>query len=549
MSTDGLHDRGIRHVRRDKYSPRASDTRRSLPLTIYSRDRTRRSVFNTIGYRAISQISAVLSYAVLVRSTTPETFGVLNLLYAVIPVINTFGSLGLDHALRRYQPEYLQSGRLQAAAWLIRIACRYRFAANVVLIALILGCWNWVAPVFELTPHRMDFLVFSALILIHFQVTILQYAMASYMRHQYSVGSVAILSVGKLSMYSILVATDELTLRNAILSDLIAYGAAYAFLWRGYRATQRESGESVDFRPDRKDIFRLRRYCGYSHFNDVASILQYSETDRFFIAALINPIAVAAYSFYTRLGEMCTSLIPQRLFDNLVQPLFFRVPYEEAQEKIPRYFTFLINMSLLYQLPLITFTAVFHHDIVILVFGGKYADHSYLLPLVVAFTTTDYVFSVPIHLVAQYKERAGLILKSQLTGTYQVLAMLVLVPAFGLLGAALASGTFHILRNLFVWWNVRHEGRWTNARAALLTATVVWGGAATLCVFGRDQLALPVLAELALGGIVCALALMLYIRSPAVADSDRQILGNILHGNEGKALRWLGLLPRSEGPA
>ena len=76
----------------------------------YSKGRVRRSLFHTVFFRALSQLATVASYVVLVRGMTEQAFGILNLLYAVIPVISTTASLGIEQTMRRYQPEYLQSG-------------------------------------------------------------------------------------------------------------------------------------------------------------------------------------------------------------------------------------------------------------------------------------------------------------------------------------------------------------------------------------------------------------------------------------------------------
>ena len=80
-------------------------------MVLYSRERARRSLFNTIGYRAISQVATLLGYIVLVRALTEQSFGVLSLLYAFIPVVSTLASLGLEQTLRRFQPEYLRALR------------------------------------------------------------------------------------------------------------------------------------------------------------------------------------------------------------------------------------------------------------------------------------------------------------------------------------------------------------------------------------------------------------------------------------------------------
>lgn len=131
-------------------------------MTLYSRGSVRRSLIDTVTLRAVAQISTVVGYVVLVRGMTEEDFGVLSLLYAFIPVSALVASLGLEAVLRRYQPEYLQSGNSAAAAWLVRIVAYGRFLTNVVVLGAVLIGWNYIAPIFKLTPdHRSAFAIFS----------------------------------------------------------------------------------------------------------------------------------------------------------------------------------------------------------------------------------------------------------------------------------------------------------------------------------------------------------------------------------------------------
>src|SRR3990172_4563682 len=111
-------------------------------MSIYSRKRVRRSLIDTVSYRAVSQVGTILSYIVMVRGMNKEDFGVLNLFYAFIPVVSTFASLGLEQTLRRYQPEYLRAGNDAAAQWLVRFVASARLSTNVVLLATILLAWN-----------------------------------------------------------------------------------------------------------------------------------------------------------------------------------------------------------------------------------------------------------------------------------------------------------------------------------------------------------------------------------------------------------------------
>jgi O-antigen/teichoic acid export membrane protein len=514
-------------------------------MNLYGRERARRSLLNTVAYRAISQITTLLGYVVLVRALPEEQFGVLNLLYAFIPVVSTFASLGLEQTLRRFQPEYLRHGDTVAAAWLARSVALARLLSNAVIIALVLAAWNAVAPLFHLTAFRDEFALFSLLLLLYFQSRILEFALASHMLHRFGVGSTVLLSVVKLGIYLILVHAHLLTLRAAIYADTAAYAAAYLFLRHAYTRVAKPPADSSTFHVSTVEKRRLWRYAMFNNFNDAGGILLYVQTDNFFIAALLNPLAVAAYSFYTRINAMLSNVTPMRLLETVVQPLFFSVSAADATVRIPRYLTLLVNCSLIVQMPLVAYTVVYHAEIVALISGGKYIDFSYLLPVVVAFGTTSNVIAIPVTCVAQYEERASLIMTSQLFGLYQIVAMMVLIPLLGLLGAVIATGTFHLFRNLFVWWQVRTLARWLNFRSAVVWNALIWGGVSSLCLLLRYTLPMPRIAQMALGAVLCAAAILLHVRTPALAASDRELLGQLFHGREESLLKRFGVLRRT----
>ena len=248
-----------------------------------------------------------------------------------------------------------------------------------------------------------------------------------------------------------------------------------------------------------------------------------------------------------KLTEMINNLIPQKLFDNVIQPMFFAVPAAESDARLSRYFTLLIDLNLALQLPAIAFTIVYHREFVQVFFAGKYLQYSNLFPLVLALSIVPSSMSVPISLVAQYHERAGLMLASELFGLYQVGAMLVLVPALGLYGAALSTGSFHALRNFWIWWQLRRQVQWRNIKGVLAMGLLVWGSVIIVCSLLRMFLPqLPAIAQMALGGVICGLGALAFLRSPGISQSDREMLANLMHGREARLLRWLGLAPRGQ---
>jgi O-antigen/teichoic acid export membrane protein len=176
-------------------------------------------------------------------------------------------------------------------------------------------------------------------------------------------------------------------------------------------------------------------------------------------------------------------------------------------------------------------------------FGGKFADDSWLLPLIVGFTTAN-IIATPATLVAQHAEKSSIVLLSKVFVIYNVAAILVLVPIIGVLGAAIAHGSAQLLKNLFIWWYVRHVARWTNLLAVATVSLVVWGGVVAVGYGLKALIHVPAIVHMGLGVVLCGLAWLIYVRSPALSPSDREILGGVLQGREARFLRWLGVLPK-----
>jgi O-antigen/teichoic acid export membrane protein len=509
-------------------------------MALYTPDRARRSLFHTVTYRAISQVATVLGYVVLVRGLSKRDFGVFSLLYAFIPLLSTVASLGLEQTLRRFQPEFLKAGQTAAAAWLVRVVAISRLGMNVVVLSMILVAWNLAAPLFKLTPYRPEFALFSILVLLHFQLTILQLTMASHMLHRFSVGATSILSSGKLMAYVALFALHAMTLRNIIFADTLAYALAYIFMKVAHIRYCGLPKATAPFRPSAGERRRLFRYAFYNNFNDAGTMILSSQSDNFFIAAFLDPVAVGAYSFYVRLNEMASQLIPTRLFDSVVQPMFFAIPHDKADARIPRDFSLLLNANLLVHWPILAFALAYHAQIVAVIFGGKFIEFSWLLPLIAAFGMIN-VIANPVSLVAEYEERPGIILLSKVFAIYNLVALLTLLPLAGLYGAAFASGSAQTLKNLFIWWHVRRRAIWTNARGALLSGALLWGAAVAVCWVFKAVLDVPAFVQLIVGGAVCGAAALIYLRTPAISSTDRALLASVLGGREAGMLRRLGL--------
>jgi O-antigen/teichoic acid export membrane protein len=510
-------------------------------MSMYTSGRARRSLIDTIAFRIVSQLATVLGFVVLVRGMSKEDFGVFNLLYSFIPVVSTVASLGLEQTLRRYQPEYLSRGNAPAAAWLVRFVASARFGVNLIVLTVILLAWNHIAPLFKLAPYRAEFLILGLLILVHFQARILELSLAANMMQRFSVGAMALVAIVKLIAYSLLGSVGALTLENALLADTAGVAVAYAVMRWAYRRYVVTGGGSTLGRPDRAERRRLLRYGAFNNFNDAGTLFLDSKTDNFFIAAIIDPVSVGIYGFFTRLNEMAQNLLPARLFQNIIQPLFFAIPRSEASWRVPQYFSLLVNLNLAWHLPVLAYAIAFHAEIVRVIFGGKFIEYSWMLPVILGFATCN-VVEWPVTLVAQYEEKAATMLLSKIFALYNIGALLLLIPALGVAGAAIASGSAQTMKYAFIWWRVRRLANWTNARTVVVTSLALWGGVLLLCQVIKQVASDWVLLRMAAGLLLVGVGVLVHLRGPAVSEDDRRILAAVLSGKEARVLRGLGIL-------
>jgi O-antigen/teichoic acid export membrane protein len=444
----------------------------------------------------------------------------------------------MEDTLRRYQPEYLRKGENRLAHWLTHRIGQLRLVTTSLFLLCVFVFWNQIAPLFKIADYREHFMLFGVLMLSHFQCQLLGMALSAHLLQKYSVGATAVFSIAKLLGYGIAVAVWNLDLWTAVLVDVGAYGVFFVALKVAYlRKADRRRGTTSRFAP--QEAKRLIRYATFYSFNDAGTLTLDTRKDNFLLAAFLDTTSVGAYSFANRFNDMIGRVSPTTLLDSVIQPLFVSLDYKRDEQRVRRYFSLIMTLSLLARLPIFVFTAIYHREIVEVVFDGRFREYSYLLALVAMFSL-GMVISTPVTLVAQLEEKAQFILASKIFGVLGIAASVILIPFVGVVGAVVASGTAILAKNLFIWWFVRDLARWTNAWRFVTSATVIWILFAIVATQERVWLAdYPALA-LAVGLALWAVFLLVQIRG-ALAPEHRTIVGDLFSGPERRVLRWLGI--------
>lgn len=507
---------------------------------LYSKQRARRAVFHTLLLRPPGQVASFVGYVLLVRLLSEAEYGIYNLFYALLPLLAAVASFGLEHTLRRYQPEYLKQGENRLADLLVRRIGLIRLVSTAVVLILLFVLWPKVAPLFDIEDYRSVFVIFAGLALAHFQCTILTIALSSHLLQQHSLGMQAIFAILKAVLYAIAGYGWGIDLVTVFLIDLAAYLLLYAGLKYHYATrADRQSGTSDTLPPgDRRRIFK---YGMFYNFNDAGTLPLRTRTDNFFIAAYLDPIAVGAYSFCTQLSQTIYRATPLKLLESVVRPLFFSLDYEKNVRRVQTYFSLLVTFGFVVMAPIFLFVACWNRELVQVVFAGKFLEYAPLLTIVFFFATANSL-DVPVTLVAQLKEKAHVILGSRILSLYNVAALIVLIPRMGIAGAMLASGSAHLMKHVFIWWFVRDLAVWKGAWRFVGRTALAWTPFVALSLGGRALLPFDPAVMLTLGAVLWSIAFALYMRYFALTHEQRELIATLFPGKETRFLRAFGVV-------
>lgn len=479
-------------------------------------DKSRSAVKYTLLFKTLSQVCGGIAMILIVRALTEAEYGIYNLLYSVISLFGMLASLGICNSLQRYIPEYYQKGEFTIAHTLYRTATVLRLITNTILVGLILLFWEMISPALHLDDYKAYFMLFTLVIFLDMQRAMLDICLSSFFLQKYAKAIGCLFPIIKILGYTAVILSGK-GIWYAIVTDLTAYAAVFTGLQLLYfKKIPTYQGQLTAFPPDEKQ--RVVRYALFYNLNDAGDGLLNSYFDNFIIALFMNPAAVGAYSFCVTITVILGRLFPVKYFKEVIQPAFFSANVSDPETNNARFFfQNCIKINSVFTVPCFFFLLLYSHDIIFLFFDGKFAGSVYTLCTVFFFFE---VLSFPAGLVAQLREKANIVLFSKIFAVYNLLADLALIPIFGIWGAALATGTAVLGKNLFIWYFIRKDAPFKGLESFCLKLGCFWLGAAGGFSLLNAWIT-PVWAKVAIGGLGFALAFVLQFQINLFTDREK----------------------------
>jgi O-antigen/teichoic acid export membrane protein len=480
-------------------------------------ERAAQSAYYTVVSRALFQLLSLLATVLLVRVLSRQEYGAYGLIVAAIPLLQLVGSLGLLNVLQRYLPQFLHTGAYSAAARLVRQLCVARLLTTTVIIAAVVAGWDSLAPLVKLTPYRDYVLLFSIAIVAFQQWGMLKAAIEASFGHRQTmallVASAAIRVVG----YAFAGRADD-----PLMAVLLVDCAAFAFLAASHllvfvRTMRR-------YPPDRAEAPRPRmlRYAAFSHFNDAGVQLLDTGIDNVLLAYFMDLPSVAIYAFCDDISRKLSRLSPVSYLGEVIRPAIFARGEVLDRQRLSNALNVVIRLDYAYFVPVFFAVAFMGADAVRLVFG-KYDEHAHVLTAVVGFAALNQL-AFSVGLVAQLRERVEVLVLSKVFGIYNFVASLLLIPRWGVMGAAIATGSAGLLKNLFVWWCLRAEFSLARPLRSVAGCLLYWASASAGLLALAEALGLG--QRLAIGVPAFIVLFVVYLRYVYRASPEElQILG------------------------
>ncbi len=404
-------------------------------------------------FKIPNQLLSFVSITILVRVLSKHDYGIYNLLYSIIAVFSFVASFGLVNALSRYVPEYFKRGEFFLVKILFINAAKIRLATSMVILSILFFFWDDLSPYLKLQDYKNYFIIFIFIILSFQQWQLVRIVLNSFFLHKLTEGTQIIFTFLKIVGYSLafcfkvgllwILYVDLFSFVLLVLSNIIIFKKKIPQI----AGTQKRFPEA-----EKKRVFR---YGLYYNFNDVGTQLLDTNIDNIVIASFLDPISVGIYAFCNKISKMIEHFSPINYLADVIRPAFISVGIDSDRERIKTMVQFLIKCNYAFYIPILFLVALSGREAVSIIFG-KYEEYHLMLAIVFAFATFNAV-DMPIGLVTQLKERSDILLLSRIFGIYNLIADVVFIKLWGIMGVVIATGTAGVFKNILIYWLTSRE--------------------------------------------------------------------------------------------
>ncbi len=408
------------------------------------------------GYAAFFVETAVgVAVSVLVvRTLSVEEFGAYKLAGAIILVGSYFTSCGLDATVQRFGAEMITRRHFRMLARFLFFVRLVRFFALLVFGGIVLAFKAQISTFFAFPAVLTDALLLVLGILwVQSATGIFGYSLFSARQAFLEMSglrmAVALLKLGGL----VVVFLAALGLVGVLWALLLsgAVGLAYVALRNQLWVRGKRDLDQADDPARHRYLARILRFAFIGYLAMNVNVFRDLSIDSFVVAHFLGAEQVAMYGLASTLFVFANAMNPATLLRSVVTPLLVKRHAETGEiDGVIKGFRMLTKAVMLLHWPLVTLLLVLGGEIIRVVYTAEYAAAYGPLMMLCVFGFSlglTYPF-VPVIAVL---EKNVLVLLSGVIAIYNLLLSILLVPRWGIMGAAVATGSAAVLQLALYW--------------------------------------------------------------------------------------------------
>jgi len=238
-------------------------------------------------------------------------------------------------------------------------------------------------------------------------------------------------------------------LRGLILGEVLSYALLFLLQSYGYRR-----GFSRNIKTAGKieiNTKRLVRYGGFSYFNEMGAKILDVSSDLIIISAFLGPASAGIYALANRVMSLISRMMPHRIFREVIRPAFFtKYIRDNNRKELENMVNMLTKFIAFFFIPVMVAVWVLGEKIIIHIFDPKYINSLNILWIAAAFTALNSV-QFPLGMVTQAIERPEINLYSKVFSIYNIIADILVIKYFGIVGVAVVTGSAILFKNIFIY--------------------------------------------------------------------------------------------------
>ena len=470
-----------------------------------------------------THIFSLLISIVLTRRLEKETYGVYAVLLAMYGLLTMLVSFGAQPVIQRFLPEERARGNRRGA-----MAITVYGALTHLAGALLIGAFCWLGRSWLADFYQIDVAVFTRALpyfvlftIFKWEAYILEECLVAHHLHKFRNITLSLFQGLKWALYffflpqdgSIITVMLFLVLSNAVL--------LLAFVGQVLRATLNVTDATREPLPVRRMVrYGLLRYAAQA-----TVIGFFTDIDTQLISHFRDPEQAGLYAFATRTVQMLATLVPTFFLLAVITPVYIE-EYTRRKDagQLIRVFSFYNKVITSFLAPTLIGALILTEPIIGQVFDPKFLASATAFRVFFIGSFFFYFFNSCSFLLV-ILEKPEYTLYSRVFAAYNVGMDLLLIPRYGIVGAAFATGSAMALGYLFTFLLIRRTVAiripWVATARILIYAGVM--GAAIWPLKGRINGIPMLLATVALGVVVYGL---LAWRLPVFNGEERQRLNS-----------------------